>query len=152
MLHFVPQLRRLFKFPLPDLYLPDKAIDLLDEAAAAARIRAADTGVSTPVLTAEDIAQVVSRISGVPAQRVGEEQRARLERLEQELAGQVVGQPRAVAAVAGAIRRSRTGLRESGRPIGAMLDDCPALLPPLLDLACELAAQAQSGIAQKGCG
>lgn len=106
---------------MPGRFLPDKAIDLLDEAAAAARIRAADTGVSTPVLTAEDIAQVVSRISGVPAQRVGEEQRARLERLEQELAGQVVGQPRAVAAVAGAIRRSRTGLRESGRPIGAML-------------------------------
>ena len=106
---------------MPGRFLPDKAIDLLDEAAAAARIRASDAADAKPTLTTEDIAQVVSRISGVPAQRVGEEQRARLERLEKELAGQVVGQPRAVAAVAGAIRRSRTGLRESGRPIGAML-------------------------------
>ena len=88
---------------LPGRYLPDKAIDLLDEAAPA------------------DIARVVSKASGVPAERVGEAERERLANLEQRLAAEVIGQPQAVAAVASAIRRSRTGLRESGRPIGAML-------------------------------
>ena len=57
----------------------------------------------------------------MPAERVGEAERERLANLEQRLAAEVIGQPQAVAAVASAIRRSRTGLRESGRPIGAML-------------------------------
>ena len=104
---------------LPGRYLPDKAIDLLDEAAAARRI--ADTSGGRRALTPADIARVVSKASGVPAERVGEAERERLANLEQRLAAEVIGQPQAVAAVASAIRRSRTGLRESGRPIGAML-------------------------------
>ena len=104
---------------LPGRYLPDKAIDLLDEAAAARRI--ADASGSRRALTPADIARVVSKASGVPAERVGEAERERLANLEQRLAAEVIGQPQAVAAVASAIRRSRTGLRESGRPIGAML-------------------------------
>ena len=104
---------------LPGRYLPDKAIDLLDEAAAARRI--ADANGNRRALTPADIARVVSKASGVPAERVGEAERERLANLEQRLAAEVIGQPQAVAAVASAIRRSRTGLRESGRPIGAML-------------------------------
>lgn len=104
---------------LPGRYLPDKAIDLLDEAAAACRI--ADASGNRRALTPADIARVVSKASGVPAERVGEAERERLANLEQRLAAEVIGQPQAVAAVASAIRRSRTGLRESGRPIGAML-------------------------------
>lgn len=104
---------------LPGRYLPDKAIDLLDEAAAARRI--ADASGGRRALTPADIAKVVSKASGVPAERVGEAERERLANLEQRLAAEVIGQPQAVAAVASAIRRSRTGLRESGRPIGAML-------------------------------
>ena len=104
---------------LPGRYLPDKAIDLLDEAAAASRI--ADASGNRRALTPADIARVVSKASGVPAERVGEAERERLANLEQRLAAEVIGQPQAVAAVASAIRRSRTGLRESGRPIGAML-------------------------------
>ena len=104
---------------LPGRYLPDKAIDLLDEAAAARRI--ADASGGRRALTPADIAKVVSKASGVPAERVGEAERERLAHLEQRLAAEVIGQPQAVAAVASAIRRSRTGLRESGRPIGAML-------------------------------
>ena len=102
---------------LPGRYLPDKAIDLLDEAAAAARI----TGRGGTELTPEDVAHVVSKASGVPAERVGEAERERLNQLEQRLSEEVIGQPRAVRAVAAAIRRSRTGLREPHRPIGAML-------------------------------
>ena len=104
---------------LPGRYLPDKAIDLLDEAAAARRI--AENSSEKKVLTPADIARVVSKASGVPAERVGEAERERLAQLEQRLAAEVIGQPRAVASVAAAIRRSRTGLRENNRPIGAML-------------------------------
>ena len=104
---------------LPGRYLPDKAIDLLDEAAAARRI--AENSSEKKALTPADIARVVSKASGVPAERVGEAERERLAQLEQRLAAEVIGQPRAVASVAAAIRRSRTGLRETNRPIGAML-------------------------------
>ena len=104
---------------LPGRYLPDKAIDLLDEAAAARRI--AESSSEKKALTPADIARVVSKASGVPAERVGEAERERLAQLEQRLAAEVIGQPRAVASVAAAIRRSRTGLRENNRPIGAML-------------------------------
>lgn len=106
---------------LPGRCLPDKAIDLVDEACAAARIQAEQEGGAAPVLGVEQIARVVAQASGVPACRVGEQERERLARLEQRLNDQVVGQPQATAAVAGAIRRSRTGLGEPGRPMGAML-------------------------------
>ena len=106
---------------LPGRCLPDKAIDLMDEACAAARIRAEKEGRSGPALTREDMARVVARASGIPAERVGEAERERLALLECRLAQEVVGQEKAVAAVAAAIRRSRTGLGEPGRPIGALL-------------------------------
>ena len=103
---------------LPGKCLPDKAIDLVDEACAAVRIRAEQSDRSQPVLTPDDIARVVALASGVPAERVGEQERERLDKLEDRLNAKIVGQTRAVAAVAGAIR---TGLGEPGRPIGAML-------------------------------
>ena len=64
---------------------------------------------------------MVAQASGVPAERVSEQERERLEKLEARLNEEIVGQQRAAAAVAGAIRRSRTGLGEPGRPIGDML-------------------------------
>lgn len=106
---------------LPGRYLPDKAIDLLDEAAASVRIASAEGSVKQKALQPSDVARVVSKASGVPVEQVGEAERERLVHLESRLTAEVIGQPRAVAAVAAAIRRSRTGLRESGRPIGAML-------------------------------
>ena len=106
---------------LPGRCLPDKAIDLIDEACAAARIRAEREGETSPRLTREEVARVVAQASGVPAERVGEKERERLDKLETRLDAEVVGQHKAVEAVAGAIRRSRTGLGEPGRPMGAML-------------------------------
>ena len=106
---------------LPGHFLPDKAIDLVDEACAAARIRAEQAKQSKPTLMPDDIAHVVAQASGVPVERVGEQERERLDKLEERLNAEIVGQSRAVAAVAGAIRRSRTGLGEPGRPMGAML-------------------------------
>lgn len=64
---------------LPGRYLPDKAIDLLDEAAAALRISGGEQsmlpGSKMPVLTSAEIAKVVGKASGVPAERVGEAER-----------------------------------------------------------------------------
>ena len=88
---------------LPGRFLPDKAIDLVDEACAAARIRAEREGKADPTLTREDIARVVAQASGVPVERVGEKERERLDRLESRLNAEIVGQQKAVAAVAGAM-------------------------------------------------
>ena len=83
---------------LPGRCLPDKAIDLVDEACAAARIRAEREGIRDPELTREEIARVVAQASGVPAERVGEKERERLDRLEERLNAEIVGQQKAVAA------------------------------------------------------
>ena len=108
---------------LPGRFLPDKAIDLVDEACAAARIRAEREGKADPTLTREDIARVVAQASGVPVERVGEKERERLDKLESRLNAEIVGQQKAVAAVAGAIRRSRTGLGEPGHDEGGQLTE-----------------------------
>ena len=69
----------------------------------------------------EDVAQVVSRWTGIPVSRLLEGEIEKLVRLEEFLHQRVVGQDAAVAAVANAIRRSRAGLAERGRPIGSFL-------------------------------
>lgn len=72
-------------------------------------------------VTEEDIAQIVSRWTGIPVARMLESEQQKLLHLEDELAARVVGQSDAVAVVANAIRRSRTGIGEPNRPIGAFL-------------------------------
>jgi ATP-dependent Clp protease ATP-binding subunit ClpB len=70
---------------------------------------------------AEDIAEVVSKWTGVPVSRLMEAEAAKLIRLEEHLHERVVGQEAAVAAVANAIRRSRAGLSDPNRPIGSFM-------------------------------
>ena len=70
---------------------------------------------------AEDIAEVVSKWTGIPVARMLESERERLTKLEAELALRVVGQEAAVAAVANAVRRSRAGLQDPNRPIGSFI-------------------------------
>jgi ATP-dependent Clp protease ATP-binding subunit ClpB len=72
-------------------------------------------------VTAEDIAEVVSRWTGIPVTRMLEGERERLTKLDQELARRVVGQDEAVRAVANAVRRSRAGLQDPNRPIGSFI-------------------------------
>jgi ATP-dependent Clp protease ATP-binding subunit ClpC len=74
-----------------------------------------------PEVTAEDIAEVVSRKTGIPVSRLTEEERGRLLRLEETLHERIVGQEEAVAAVAEAIRRARAGLGDPRRPVGSFL-------------------------------
>ncbi|WP_068596225.1 ATP-dependent chaperone ClpB [Vaginella massiliensis] len=70
---------------------------------------------------ADDIAEVVSRWTGVPAQKMMQSEREKLLNLEEELHQRVLGQEEAITAVADAIRRSRAGLSDEGKPIGSFL-------------------------------
>ena len=159
---------------LPQRRLPDKAIDLLDEAASQARLRSQalppnldalahrvqlvvrerDEAIAAqdyegaarcrdaeadfrreldqgradwlaaqapPVVTPQDVARTISQWTGIPLTRLTQGEADQLLRLEQELGRRVAGQAAAVRAVARAIRRSRTGLKEPHRPVGAFL-------------------------------
>jgi ATP-dependent Clp protease ATP-binding subunit ClpB len=72
-------------------------------------------------VTPEHIAQVVSRWTGIPVDRMLEGERAKLLRMEENLRRRVVGQDEAVVAVANAIRRARAGLQDPNRPLGSFL-------------------------------
>jgi ATP-dependent Clp protease ATP-binding subunit ClpB len=72
-------------------------------------------------VTADDIAEIVARWTGIPVSRMLESERERLAKLDQELAKRVVGQDEAVQAVANAVRRSRAGLQDPNRPIGSFI-------------------------------
>ena len=154
-----------------DRFLPDKAIDLIDQAGARVRLRgktkdedtrsleedlkrlarerdqataAEDYGRASTLkdqiearqgdveerrkgrhraaeVTPEDIAEIVSRATGIPVSQLTSEERERLLRLEEELHGRIVGQEEAVSAVAEAVRRSRAGLGDPNRPVGSFL-------------------------------
>ncbi|MDI6100171.1 ATP-dependent Clp protease ATP-binding subunit [Actinoplanes sp. NEAU-A12] len=154
-----------------DRFLPDKAIDLIDQAGARVRLRTKtpdanrrelerrleqlsrdrDQAVAAehyeqaselrdqihtlkaqltspgvladevPQVTQEEIAEVVSRATGIPVAQLTEAERDRLLRLEQHLHEHVIGQQDAVGAVAEAVRRSRAGLGDPGRPVGSFL-------------------------------
>lgn len=72
-------------------------------------------------VTPDDIASVVARWTGIPVERLMESESSKLTKLEDSISTQVIGQDRAVAAVASAIRRSRAGLADTNRPIGSFL-------------------------------
>jgi len=161
---------------ITDRYLPDKAIDLIDEAASRARLQAfiappelkeierrleeirkeKEAAVQSQefekaanlrdqeqklveelerkknewqqhqlnekiVVTADDIAQIVSSWTGIPVRRLEQEEGERLLKLEEVLHERIVGQDEAVRAVARAIRRARAGLKDPRRPIGSFI-------------------------------
>ncbi|GAB3703154.1 ATP-dependent Clp protease ATP-binding subunit [Nocardiopsis oceani] len=154
-----------------DRFLPDKAIDLVDQAGARVRLRlrssssglreletklkgleeekekavqeeeyekasrlrdeinsakgsvhqARGTGSAVPEVGAADIAEVVSRSTGIPVKQLTQEERERLVNLEEVLHDRVIGQDEAVTAVSEAIRRNRAGLGDPDRPVGSFL-------------------------------
>ena len=147
---------------LPDLFLPDKAIDLIDEGAAHARMdemaaarggaarqdlemelhaavkeskfeKAAELrdrmqrlarpgeGRRPRAVTGADVAWAVSARTGIPVGRLTASERQRLLALEERLSAKVVGQREAVAAVADALRRGYSGIRDENRPIASMM-------------------------------
>ncbi len=161
---------------VPDRFLPDKAIDLVDEAASRVRMQRASTppllkdamrglesvqsekesaisaqqyelaaelrdreaklrsrieklesgwhsqqGAEKPVVTAEDIAHVVSMWTGIPVMRIAEEESTRLLQMESALRGRVIGQEEAITVISKAVRRARAGLKDPRRPIGSFI-------------------------------
>ena len=102
---------------IPSRKLPDKAFDLLDEAAANKRI----SDSNDRILTVNDLAMVVTAWTGIPVEELNENETQRLQNIEQELHASVVGQDRAVKVVADAIRRSRMGFGDPNKPIGSFL-------------------------------
>jgi len=107
---------RLSERYISDRFLPDKAIDLVDEAASRLRV----DGTSQRV-TEEQIAQLVSQWTGIPVERMLEEERSRLSNMEDALHARVIDQDEGVRAVAEAVRHSRAGLSDPRRPIGTFL-------------------------------
>ncbi len=132
-----------------DRFLPDKAIDILDEAASRAKIKYSKK-IKNPMsktfnisennltletiqknfkknldsnitITTEDTAAVVSLWTGIPINRITKKEETRLINLEKELKKKVIGQDKAVNALSQAIRRSRAGLREQNKPICSFL-------------------------------
>lgn len=105
---------------LTDRSFPDKAIDVMDEAGARSHARQAALHEDKEpyILSVEDIAAVVSMMSGVPVHRVATEETERLRTMGDTLRRKIIGQDKAVDTVVRAIQRSRLGLRDPKRPIG----------------------------------
>ncbi|KYF83135.1 ATP-dependent Clp protease ATP-binding subunit ClpA [Sorangium cellulosum] len=106
---------------LQDRRLPDKAIDLLDEAGAAARLRHGD---GYTVETA-DIELVIAKMAQIPPRQVSTSDKAQLKDLEQSLRSVIFGQDEAVKQLSSAIKLSRAGLRAPEKPIGSFLFSGP---------------------------
>ena len=106
---------------ITDKSLPDKAIDALDEAGSMVRLNLARKKGSPSVVTAEDIASVVSKMTGIPAGRVAESEGNRILKMSQRLKARIIGQDSAIDTVVRAIQRGRAGLKDPHRPIGTFL-------------------------------
>jgi ATP-dependent Clp protease ATP-binding subunit ClpA len=104
---------------LKDLHLPDKAIDVLDEAGAAQKLLPADERSQT--IGAEQVEQVVARMARVPVQAVSTDDRRALASLDVELKRVIFGQTGAIDEVSSAIKLSRSGLRSPDKPMGNFL-------------------------------
>jgi len=76
---------------------------------------------SSPIVSADDIAEMVAMWTGVPVMQIAQEESARLLQMEEELRSHVVGQDEAIAVIAKAVRRARAGLKDPNRPIGSFI-------------------------------
>ncbi|HEX8692614.1 MAG TPA: AAA family ATPase [Longimicrobium sp.] len=108
---------------LHDRRLPDKAIDVLDEAGADVRLSAGDAGEDGewPAVDTEVVERILASMAQVPPRTVAASDRERLRTLESELKRRVYGQDRAIEQLASAIRLSRAGLRDPQKPVGSYL-------------------------------
>ena len=105
---------------IPERFLPDKAVDLLDETAAGCVLHTAAPQTAT-VVGREQIISTVARLTGMPMEKLTCSECRRLLELEEELRREVIGQEKATAAVAAAVRRARLGVTDTGRPGASFL-------------------------------
>jgi len=103
---------------LNDRYLPDKAIDVIDEAGAFIRLSGGST---RKKINPADIEKIVAKMARIPTQSVSTSDRSKLENLGDGLKRVVFGQDDAIQALVTSIKRSRAGLGTPGRPVGCFL-------------------------------
>lgn len=106
---------------ITDKCLPDKAIDALDEAGSMVRLRLNDRKKVSKEVTAEDVATVISKMSGIPVNKVAESEGHRLLKMKERLQNRIIGQDEAIDLVVKAIQRGRAGIKDPNRPIGSFL-------------------------------
>jgi ATP-dependent Clp protease ATP-binding subunit ClpC len=108
---------------LPDRRLPDKARDLLDQAAASRRFLTLSPAKrkETPIVQPEDVAAVVSDWTGIPMERLSPDVQRRLRTMDESLKARVIGQDHAVDAVTSVLRTALVGLSDRRRPYGVFL-------------------------------
>lgn len=103
-----------------DRHLPDKAIDVLDEAGARTRLYR-EEGNDLATITPYDIEKIVAKMAKIPERSVSSSESTRLKDLEEALKSHIFGQDEAIASVVQAIRRSRAGFGEPGKPVASLL-------------------------------
>lgn len=116
-----------------DRFMPDKAIDLIDEAASMANVELwkrseeeemlENEAVSLPsaVIREDEIEKVIAQWTGVPVERIGTENQQDILTLEERLSSRVIGQNEAVSAIVKSLRRARAGLNDPTRPLGVFM-------------------------------
>ena len=103
---------------ITDRCLPDKAIDAMDEAGSKVRLKHPS---KIGYVTAEDVAEVISKMTGIPSGRVAENEGSRLLKMRDVLKKRIIGQDEAIEKVVRAIRRNRAGIKDPGKPIGTFI-------------------------------
>ena len=103
---------------ITDRCLPDKAIDAMDEAGSMVRLKNPDR---TGHVSAEDVASVISKMTGIPSGRIAEGEGSKLIRMKAKLEARIIGQDEAIDKVVRAIQRNRAGIKDPGKPIGTFL-------------------------------
>ena len=106
-----------------DRQLPDKAIDIIDEAGAAQRILPANK--KKKIIGNKEIEEVISKVARIPAKTVNKDDRNTLKTLERDLKAVIFGQDKAINSLSSAIKMARSGLGPEGRPIGSFLFSGP---------------------------
>jgi len=108
---------------ISDRHLPDKAIDVIDEAGAAQRILPKSK--QKKIITPKEIEEIIAKIARIPAKTVSLDDRESLKRLDRDLKAVVFGQDKAIEALASAIKMARSGLGNPQKPIGSFLFSGP---------------------------
>ena len=106
-----------------DRHLPDKAIDVIDEAGAAQRVKKAEARKRT--ITRTEIEEIVAKIARIPPANVSNDDRSKLQTLERDLKSVVFGQDKALEVLASAVKMARSGLGKPEKPIGSFLFSGP---------------------------
>lgn len=106
---------------ISDRYLPDKAIDVLDEAACRAKMRRDKNSHEEIIVTPEDVVNVITTWTGIPVNKMNDSELEKIKNIDIELSKVVIGQDNAIKAVSETIKRSKTGIRNPVKPIGSFM-------------------------------